>query len=73
MLPDNKMFVFTFGAGQVNEGKCQPIIAKSMQDARLKMIDMYGTNWSMAYTGEDWNRAVQDGTAIEKPRKAVYA
>lgn len=47
-------FYFTFGCGQEHDHHVQPIIAKDMSVARAKMIEMYGTSWSWAYTEEEW-------------------
>ena len=49
-----KKWYFTFGCGQVNAGKCQPIYAKSANKAREKMFDIYGEKWCWQYTEEEW-------------------
>ena len=65
-----KMFYFTFGLGQTNAGKCQPIRAKNMIEARGYMVQLHGTNWAFSYDEEDWTnakkRAQEKGYDIEE-------
>ena len=70
-------FIFTFGCGQINGGRCQPIFAPNMKTARTEMVEQYGTAWSMAYTEEEWEtakqRAKERGYPIEKEMTPIYA
>ena len=47
-------FIFTFGCGQENAGKCQPIYANSMAEARAEMVEQYGFKWAFGYSEKDW-------------------
>jgi len=47
-------FIFTFGSGQKNEGRAQPIIAEDILQAREKMISVYGIKWGFCYSEEEW-------------------
>ena len=51
---------FTFGSGQHNSGYCQPIQANTSEKARKQMIKMYGYEWSIQYTEEQWNTMKND-------------
>ena len=72
-----KKFIFTFGCGQVNAGKCQPIFALDMETARSEMMEQYGTKWSFAYTEEQWEECKQKaedrGYPIEKELPPITA
>lgn len=47
-------YYFTFGCGQQNAGRVQPIMASSMEEARERMIDAWGHEWSFSYTEDEW-------------------
>jgi hypothetical protein len=51
---------FTFGVGQTNSGKVQPIKAQDSEQARTKMFDVYGKEWCWQYSQEDWNSIKRD-------------
>lgn len=66
-------FIFTFGVGQLYEGFYQPIHAKDFTTARKKMIEVYGTKWSMQYTEKEWKEFENEAWyRIEHPLKAIY-
>lgn len=50
-----KRFYFTFGSGQLHEGKYVVVHALEEARAREAMINAYGAKWSMVYTYEQWN------------------
>ena len=45
-----KDFYFTFGHGQKHFPSHVRITAKDQETARKKMVETYGTKWSMVYT-----------------------
>ena len=49
-------FYFTFGCGHVLSRHVQPIRARNWNDARLKMLEMYGDKWSSQYDRVEWKR-----------------
>jgi hypothetical protein len=53
-MSERKMFYFTFGFGQENQGKYQPILASSSYNAREKMFEMYGDKWCFEYSEQEW-------------------
>lgn len=65
-------YYFTFGSGQVNEGFCQPIIAKDMIIARQKMHDLYGQEWAFCYTEEQWAEPLPYGMPKEIELAEIY-
>jgi len=54
-MTEQKTWMFTFGWGQPNAGCVQPIEAEDAYAARLKMMSLYGKNWSFQYTEEQFN------------------
>ena len=46
-------WIFTFGAGQPNEGHYVKIRG-TYNSAREKMVSKYGLNWSFQYSEEQW-------------------
>jgi len=45
---------FTFGSGQVNQGKYVVIEATSEDLARKKMFDRFGSEWAFQYSESEW-------------------
>lgn len=70
-------FIFTFGCGQANAGKCQPIFANTMREARAEMEKQYGLKWAFGYTEEDWEackvQAEEQGYKIETEMVPINA
>lgn len=69
-------FIFTFGGNHPLEGKCQPIYAKSYNEARNKMIEIHGMSWAFQYTNEDWEKARNDENRfwpMEIELESIYA
>lgn len=64
-------FYFTFGTGQQLAGRCQVIMAESWEEARKKMMDVYGTAWAFQYTEKEYKESVAKGTFTEVPLKNV--
>lgn len=48
---------FTFGGGHEHEGFCQPILALNADEARTKMVELYGTKWAFQYSEDEWELA----------------
>jgi len=68
-------FIFTFGAGQENAGKCQPIYAENTAIARKKMFELHGSKWAFQYTGEKWEQMKKDPNRswlLEEELPAIY-
>lgn len=57
---------FTFGMGHKKAGNCQPILAKTVAEAREKMKEMYGSEWAFHYTEEEFKRYREEGTLNER-------
>lgn len=54
-MNEPRTWYFTFGWGQPHAGCVQPIEAEDAHAARLKMMRMYGRDWSFQYTEEMFN------------------
>ena len=52
-ITSKQWFVFTFGCGQPNEGMYVKVFG-TYGEARRKMIDKYGREWSFQYTMQEW-------------------
>lgn len=48
----NTGYIFTFGCGQLHEGKYVEIFAATANDARETMNRVYGPKWSMMYASK---------------------
>lgn len=48
-------WVFTFGCGQPNAGH-YVVIEGEFFEARRKMMERYGRQWSMQYSEREWER-----------------
>lgn len=59
-------YYFTFGSYHKLSDKVQPIVAPNMQLAMKKMFEMYGRDWAMDYTSEEYNHHTLNGLL---PRK----
>ncbi len=46
---------FTFGFGQVHEGRYH-VIEGSYKDARERMVEKFGKKWAFQYSEEQWTR-----------------
>ena len=62
-------YIFTFGYGQPNAGKCVRIQGE-WEEARQKMVDKYGTEWAFQYPAEKWDAWKKDP---EKPPYILLA
>jgi hypothetical protein len=49
-------YYFTFGCGMPFEGYAQVVYANGYNEAREKMVSVYGTVWAFQYSEEDWKR-----------------
>ena len=52
-MNSRQWFVFTFGAGQFNEGKFVKVYG-TYSEARQKMVNKYDREWAFQYTLEEW-------------------
>lgn len=52
-------WVFTFGSGQRNAGKCVRIRG-DYHEARRTMMEKYGTQWAFQYSAEEWDKWKKD-------------
>lgn len=50
----------TFGCGQINEGKVQPIIATTYEKSRQKMFELYGNKFAFSYPEKEWLELVNN-------------
>lgn len=50
---EKQWWIFTFGYGQKHEGHYVKIYG-TFDDARQKMFDRFGKDWSFQYTLQDW-------------------
>lgn len=53
-----KKWYFTFGCGMAFEGYVQVVYADSYEEARSKMVDVYGIKWAFQYSEEQWQKNV---------------
>jgi len=66
--------IFTFGSGQPMAGHYQEIHAESPEQARDRMISLYGNKWSFQYTDQQWEESRVAGYFGNcKPLPAVYS
>lgn len=56
----NPTWYFTFGCGQQNAHKCQPIQAPNYEQARLEMFRLYGDKWCFQYSTKEWTKMKND-------------
>jgi len=70
-MKEKRLYFFTFGSGQLNEGKCQPIYAESFIKARERMFEVYGDKWGFQYEENEWKKIREMGIA-EKEMKPLY-
>lgn len=66
-----ELHYFTFGAGQEQEGFCQPILAENAVEAREIMVEVYGSQWAFQYTEEQYQKYKEEGTLTEKLLKPI--
>lgn len=59
------VFFFTFGLDHKLSGHVQPIISKTLGEAREEMVRLHGRKWAFQYTEAQYLRARQAGTANE--------
>ena len=52
-------YIFTFGCGHLNEGKCVRVQG-DYAEAREKMVDKYGLKWAFQYPAEEWDEWKKD-------------
>lgn len=54
MNMQDEFYIFTFGCGQLNEGRYVRIRG-NYDEARKKMVERYGLNWAFQYSEKEWN------------------
>lgn len=62
-----KEFIGSFGAGQKQEGTCQPIMAESYGMARKIMFGLYGEEWGFMYTRDEWEKWGREAKLVKVP------
>jgi hypothetical protein len=72
MMDKTNKYIFTFGSGQLYAGFYQTIYANDPNTARGKMVELYGTKWSHQYTAKQWEEAVDNRFANERPLTDIY-
>ena len=60
-------WIFTFGLGQELEGFYVKVRAFSYSEAREKMVNHFGEEWSFQYSLADWNKWVYEAGLIGLP------
>ena len=56
-------WIFTFGCGQKNQGKC--VRLKGTYDkARKKMFRLFGSEWAFQYPASEWEEKKNDPNRI---------
>lgn len=66
-------YYFTFGVGHYLGHKFQPIVAANVEDAREKMIEAHGTDWSSCYSESDFKDCLGDGIFTDlTPLEPLY-
>jgi hypothetical protein len=58
-LPCEKYYIFTFGCGMQHAGKYVKIKGTYGQ-ARAKMFEKYGEDWSFQYSEDEWENMKKD-------------
>lgn len=59
-------YYFTFTCYHRLSDYVQPIVAPSMRLAMTKMFDMYGKDWAVDFTSEEYNHRVLNGMIEQK-------
>ncbi len=52
-MGDKNYYIFTFGSGQLHEGKYVKIFG-DYDSARKLMFERYGDNWAFQYSSKEW-------------------
>lgn len=50
-------FFFTFGYAHDHDGYCQPIVARSYEEAERIMFQEYVRQWAFGYTEKEFNES----------------
>ena len=53
-MEEKKYWIFTFGSGQLYEGYFVKIFG-TFYEARSKMFELFGREWSFQYSEEEWD------------------
>ena len=56
---------FTFGTGQKHAGKYVKIVGTA-QEAREKMFEVFGRNWSWQYSQKQWDNPKKENILFQK-------
>ena len=57
---EQSSWIFTFGHGQLYQGKYVRVYADDYMSARQKMVDRYGTAWAFQYSSDEWEEMKND-------------
>lgn len=58
-MGEYREWIFTFGCGQPNEGKCVRI-SGTYNEAREEMFRRYGSAWAFQYDAKEWDEWKND-------------
>jgi len=64
MKSKKQKWYFTFGSGQVHDGR-YVVIEGTSSEARAKMFEMFGEEWSMQYSEDRWNNPNEDSMKFQ--------
>jgi len=59
-------YYFTFGTRHKLRNYVQLIVAFDLKAAMKKMFELYGENWAMDYSSEEYNREILSGSMERK-------
>ena len=72
---EKQIWRFTFGCGKQHDGYCKPILG-TFSSAREKMFELYGGEWCLQYSENEWNTIKNDPRRfwpVEKELQLVEA
>lgn len=71
-----KKFIFTFPRSHPLWNYYQPIFARDSLTAKAKMLEIYGENWGLQYTEEQWRiweeEAMKIGAPLQSSLDPIY-
>lgn len=53
---DRQTWYFTFGVGQSNAGRFYKVDDATYEEARERMLRLFGREWAFQYDDEDWHK-----------------
>ena len=55
MQTEREYYIFTFGCGQLNEGKYVKVYG-DRYESRMKMVRQFGDKWAFQYSAKEWEQ-----------------